>query len=93
MSAPVYPGGNPVNITGTGNVAGVASGPQVQLIGFYVNNTSSGTLVLKKGGSGGTAISGTITPAIGYHAFPANVEAPLHATIANTLDVTFFVAM
>jgi hypothetical protein len=42
------------------------------LIGFYVNSTNAGTLVLKDGGSSGTAIAGTITPAIGWHFFPVN---------------------
>ncbi len=74
------------NITATGDVTTV----NTSLIGFYVNNTTGGTLVLKKGGSGGTAISGTITPAIGFHRFPADAVGGLHATIANTLDVTFF---
>lgn len=79
--------GAPKNITGTGTVK-VVSG---QLLGFYVNSTSSGTLVLRDGGSGGTQISGTITPAVGFHRFPATFNTDLHATIANTLNVTFFV--
>ena len=41
----------------------------------------------------GTAMSGTITPAIGFHRFPANVGTSLYATIAGTaLNVTFFYA-
>jgi len=47
-------------------------------------------LVLKDGGSSGTVMSGTITPAVGFHRFPANVGSSLHATIGSTLDVTFF---
>ena len=81
-------GGTPLNKTGTGTVS-VVSGT---LLGFYVNNTSSGTLVLRVGAAGaatGTAISGTITPAIGWHRYPAYCPSGLHATIANTLDVTF----
>jgi len=89
MSAPVAEVGGYKNITATGAVSTGAC----QLIGFYVNNTTAGTLVLKDGGSGGTAMSGTITPAIGFHRFPANVGTSLHATIAGTgLDVTFFYA-
>ena len=83
--------GTPINATGTGTVS-VASG---SLLGFYENNTSSGTLVLRIGANGastGTAISGTITPAIGWQAYPAYCPSGLHATIANTLDVTFVVA-
>lgn len=89
MSMPVTIGGTPKNITSTGNVAG-STGTSVHLIGFYVNSTTGGTIVLRAAGSGGTAISGTITPAIGFHFFPAVADGPLHATIANTLDVTFF---
>lgn len=88
MSAFTIEGGVPVNITSTADVIATTD---CVLLGFYVNSTSSGTLVLKRGGSGGTAISGTITPAIGFHRFPANCPGGLHATIANTLNVTFFV--
>ena len=91
MSLPVARCGYPVNITGTGNV-GSATSPGCQLHGFYVNSTTGGTLVLRKGGASGTAISGTITPAIGFHPYPADIKGALHATIANTLDVTFFIA-
>ena len=59
------------------------------LTGFYVNNTTGGTLVLRDGGASGTTVSGTITPAIGWHFFPASFPSSIHATIANTLDVTF----
>lgn len=38
-----------------------------------------------------TAISGTITPAVGFHRFPASFGANLHATIGSTINVTFFV--
>ena len=88
MSAPVAEVGGYKNITETG---AVSTGP-CQLIGFYVNSTNGGTLVLKDGGSGGTVMCGTITPAIGFHRFPANVGTSLHATIGSTLDVTFFFA-
>ena len=50
MSQPVAEVGGYKNITSTG---AVSTGP-CQLIGFYVNSTSSGTLVLKDGGSSGT---------------------------------------
>ena len=88
MSQPVAEVGGYKNITATG---AVTPGP-CQLIGFYVNNTSSGTLVLRNGGSGGEVMSGTITPAIGFHRFPANVGVSLYATVGGTLDVTFFFA-
>lgn len=85
--AAVYEGGNYKNLTGTGAVT--ANGGT--LLGFYVNSTTGGTLALKDGGSGGTAMGGTITPAIGFHRYPATFgTGGLYATIANTLDVTFF---
>lgn len=78
--------GSAKNLTGTGNIAPVAA----DLLGFYVNSTTGGTVVLRDGGSGGTVITGTITPAIGFHRFPVSCKGIPHATIANTLDVTFF---
>ena len=89
MSQPVAEVGGYKNITETG---AVSTGP-CQLIGFYVNSTNAGTLVLRDGGASGTVMSGTITPAIGFHRFPANVGTSLYATIAGTaLNVTFFYA-
>ncbi len=81
------------NITATGDVAGSSTSQGGKLLGFYVNSTNVGTLVLRRGGSGGTVMCGTITPAIGFHRFPADFDGVLHATIGGTaLDVTFFVA-
>ena len=88
MSQPVAECGGYKNITATG---AVSNGP-CQLIGFYVNSTTVGTLVLRDGGASGTVMSGTITPAIGFHRFPANVGNSLYATVGGTLDVTFFFA-
>lgn len=81
--------GSAVNISATADI-GVA-GADLVLLGFYVNSTTAGTLVLKRGGASGTAISGTITPAIGFHRFPASCPAGLNATVGGTLNVTFFV--
>ena len=88
MSQPVAECGGYKNITATGAV----SNGQCQLIGFYVNSTTVGTLVLRNGGASGEVMSGTITPAIGFHRFPANVGNSLYATVGGTLDVTFFFA-
>ena len=84
MSAHVLESGTPVLLTGTG---AIFTG-NCTLIGFYVNSTSTGTLVISNAAG---AISGTITPAIGFHRFPAFGAGGLTATIANTLNVTFFV--
>lgn len=84
----VYESGSYKNITSTGLVT---ANPGV-LIGFYVNSTSSGTIVLRDGGSSGTVMCGTITPAIGFHRYPAGfgLAGGLHATIGGTIDATFF---
>ena len=87
--AQVIQSGTPVNLTGTGSVS-LRPGT---LLGFYVNSTSTGTIVIGNGsGSAGTAISGTITPAIGWHEFPAYCTVGCYVTIANTLNVTLFFA-
>jgi len=88
MSQPVAECGGYKNITATGAV----SNGQCQLIGFYVNSTSAGTIVLRNGGASGDVMSGTITPAVGFHRYPANVGVSLYATIGGTIDVTFFYA-
>jgi hypothetical protein len=88
MSAPIIESGNTFNKTATGDVV---LQRDCVLLGFYVNSTSSGAVVLRKGGSSGTVMCGTITPAIGYHRFPANCPNGLHVTVGGTIDVTFFV--
>lgn len=85
--------GTPINLAATGILSETAGG----LIGFYVNSTSSGTVVFSTGGAsgattGGTAISGTITPAIGFHRFPAQITDRLYVTIGSTINATFFFA-
>jgi hypothetical protein len=89
MSQPVAECGYPVNLTGS---AAISTGA-CQLLGFYVNSTSSGTMNIKDGGSSGTALCGTITPAIGFHRFPADVGTSAYFTkVSGTIDVTFFIA-
>lgn len=77
-----------VNRTTTGDVIATTD---CALLGFYVNSTTVGTVVLRRGGSGGTVLNGTITPAIGFHRFPAAAPGGLHLTVGGTIDVTFFV--
>ncbi len=63
-----------------------------ELIGFYVNSTSSGTIVFHDAASASinNALSGTITPAIGFHWFPATLGKGLRIVIGGTLNVTLF---
>ena len=83
--------GTPVLLSASGAIS-LCSGV---LLGFYVNSTSGGTIVLTDGGAAGTAISGTITPVIGYHRFPAAITSTsgAYATIAvAAINVTFIFA-
>lgn len=62
-----------------------------QIIGFYVNSTSAGTIVMSDSPSGaGSPVGGTITPAVGMQWFPAIFLNGLYVTIGGTLDATFF---
>ena len=81
--------GTPKVISSTGTVNSQTG----RLVGFFCNSTSSGTLVLRDGGASGTAISGTITPSAGtFYPFPAVYGTDLHCTVANTINVTFFIS-
>jgi hypothetical protein len=86
----VQQSGTPILLAASGAISLMPG----SLVGFYVASTTSGTIVLRDGGSGGTAISGTITPAAGWHTFPAAITSAsgAYATIANTISVTFFFA-
>ncbi|HXC40220.1 MAG TPA: hypothetical protein VN667_14880 [Burkholderiales bacterium] len=88
MSALTATSGAPVNLTASGPISNVPGA----LLGFYVNSTSAGTVVLKDGGAGGTAVSGTITPAAGWSAFPAQFASSAYATLGGTINVTFVFA-
>lgn len=81
--------GSPILLSASGAVS-LAPG---SLIGFFVATTSSGTIVVRDGGSGGTAISGTITPAAGaFYRFPATCVNACYFTIGGTISVTAFFA-
>jgi len=82
--------GTPINITSS-QIVSTAPG---SLLGFYVNSTNVGTIVLRNGIlSTSTAFTGTITPAIGWRRFPAACPDGLYATIGGVaLDVTFIFA-
>jgi hypothetical protein len=91
MSTQFAQGGTPINLTSSAAVS-KASGT---IIGFYVNNKGlNATLVLSHGSvTGGTAITGTITPLIGYYDLKIYCPTGLFATIAvAAMDITFFFA-
>lgn len=87
--------GTPVNRTSTGDIKAAVAAPgnpaAGHLVGFYVNSTTALTLVFRDGGAGGTVLNGAITPAVGFHRFPAEFANGLHVTFGGTGDVTFFV--
>ena len=87
--------GTPIRLTTSGPVVatGSTSSAPGTLIGFYVNNVGLGaTLVLTHGfAAGGTAITGTITPLIGFHALQVYCPTGVYAAIGvGEMDVTFF---
>lgn len=89
--------GTPINRTDTGAVSSSATPVATPgtLLGFYVNNKNVGaTLVLSHGiEAGGTAITGTITPLIGFHRLGVYCPTGVYATIAvDAMDITFFYA-
>lgn len=80
-----FESGAPTNLTGSGAVSLVPG----TLLGFYVNSTTGGTVVVRDGTTAsGTAISGTITPAIGFHRFPAACATGCYLSLANTINLT-----
>lgn len=86
MPAPTVEAGTPYNLTASGAVG--ATNRPATLLGFYVNSTTAGTVVLN---DASTAKTGTITPAIGWHSFPASFPNGLQVTIGGTLNVTFVI--
>jgi hypothetical protein len=83
-----WEGGNPKNVTATGVVSALPG----TLLGFYVNSTAAGTLILRDGATAGsgTVLNGVLTPLIGFHRYPANLGAGLNITVGGAIDVTFF---
>jgi len=74
------------------SASGAISTKQGLLTGFYVNSTSSGVITLNDGGSSGTAIDGQITPAVGWHFYPASFTAsggPYMTLVSGSINVTF----
>jgi hypothetical protein len=66
---------------------------QGTILGFFVNSTSSGTIALSAGSaSGGTALTGTITPAAGnWYPLPICSPTGIYCTVGATINVTFSV--
>ena len=81
------PSGTATNLTATTTIYKGSC----RILGFYVNSTTAGTIVFTDAdGTTSTTLSGTITPAVGYHPFPASCTRGIIATIGGTLNVTVF---
>lgn len=77
--------GVPINLTSSGIVSKTSG----TLLGIYVNSTSTGTIVVRNGTlAGSTAVTGTITPAVGYHTMNIYLTGGCYLTLANTINVT-----
>lgn len=71
--------------------SGIVSAVPCQIVGFYVNSTTAGTIQLfDSPSSAANPTGGLITPAIGMQWYPGIFLTGLFVNIA-TLDVTFFV--
>jgi hypothetical protein len=80
--------GTPVNLSASGAVTLAPT----QLLGFYVNSTTSGIINFKDGGASGTTISGSITPSAGWNAFPCSFSTSAYLTlVSGSINVTCFV--
>jgi len=82
--------GAPVRVS----ASGVIRYGNCNLIGVIVNSTTSGTITLYDEVSAtGTAFVAAIAPAAGvYTPIPASCAKGIYFTLANTMNVTFFVA-
>ncbi len=89
MANNVQQSGTPINKTSSAIVSSAAG----TLLGYHVNSTTSGTIVLRDGIlSNSAAVTGTITPLTGFTAFCGSFPNGCFATIGGTLDVTFIFA-
>lgn len=86
MAAGLRTSGAPTNLTSSGIVSSAGG----QLLGFYVNSTTSGTVVLRTGTtSAATAVTGTITPSAGWNPCPLDFPNGCYASLGATINVTF----
>jgi hypothetical protein len=59
-----------------------------RLLGFYVNSTTAGTIIFYDATSATNAVTGTITPAIGFHRLPISFGVGIHVAVGGTLNTT-----
>jgi len=82
--------GTPINLSASGAIS-LCPG---SMLGWHVNSTSGGTIVIRNGGSAGTALNAATASPQGWTTFPAAIPSAsgAYATISGTIDVTFFFA-
>lgn len=79
--------GIPKNVSATANISALDGG----MLGFYVNSTSTGTIQFYDSATTTTttALTGAITPAIGWNPLPITFVNGLYAAIGGSaLNVT-----
>jgi len=88
--AQIQQGGTPVNMSSSAAISLCAG----TLIGWHVNSTSGGTIVIRNGGASGTALNAATASPVGFTCFPASITSAsgAYATLSGTIDVTFFFA-
>jgi hypothetical protein len=86
MAARTLQVGTPQNVTASAQIGRV--GNPTQIIGFFVNSTTGGTIQFRHNG---VAVGGAITPSAGnFYAYPGDFPLGCDVVVANTLDCTVF---
>lgn len=82
----IVKGGTPVNLSASGQVSKIGG----SMLGFYVATTSTGIITFEDAlAAGQTAFTGSITPAVGWNAFPVQCALGLHMTlVSGSINVT-----
>lgn len=83
--------GTPINVTDSA----VLATSECRVVGFYVNSTTAGVIQFYDTSAANTSnpISGAITPAVGWHFFPAATANGLRVVKnSGSIDLTVMVA-
>jgi hypothetical protein len=87
MSVNIVYGGGYKNMTSSANVAATPAA----VLGFFCNSiTGSATVTFYDNAATTTsrAITGAITPGVGWNPLPVNTQAGLYAVISGTINIT-----
>jgi len=74
------------NLTATANIKNISGA----LAGFYISNTTAGTIQFYDDAGTGTTtpITGLITPSVGWNSLPVGFANGLYAVIGGALNIT-----